>query len=171
MCVCVDPGVNPSNTGWPSLLNVPEQIAPSQAQFSSDRPVMAAVCVMVWRRWGWEEILSWLECCWRAERTDPSTASRSDPGPVRSASTRLFPPHGPVNTENGTLFKTIIYKKIKQVSITLTDLRRCNRSSAERTATPLRRVCSWNSTDPGTAGPCSPRRAPTVPFVKHNSRD
>lgn len=39
----------------------------------------------------------------------------------------------------------------------------CSHNSAERRGTPRRRACSWNSTDPGSAGLCWPLRALVVP--------
>lgn len=47
--------------------------------------------------------------------------------------------------------------------VTQAHLHRCSRSTAGRRGTPRRRACFWNSTDPGTAGLCSPRRAQAVP--------
>lgn len=49
------------------------------------------------------------------------------------------------------------------VSMTQAHLHRCSRSIAGRRGTPRHRACFWNSTDPGTAGLCSPRHAPAVP--------
>lgn len=103
--------------------------------------------------WEWSEQICWwrldlISDLWDLSQQSLSLfASLQAEWPPPLVSTTYTPPH---RLEHGA--------RIMQVH-----LRHCSRNSAERRGTPRRRACSWNSTDPGTAGLCWPQHAPVVP--------